>query len=171
MAHVWVAAISCGIRCWQGLEGQCWGSSGHDAWGREDSQNMQDTCYESYLLQSKNESCSFAWALLWAALCAILSCAGKHTGHVCFAATCTMCTCMAPGCLWYLAAVCIEKHVGVCQVKVTMVVGSPIEVPKVEQPSKEQVQQYLYCFITEMKVLFEKHKASAGYPELQLRVI
>jgi 2-acylglycerol O-acyltransferase 2 len=52
-----------------------------------------------------------------------------------------------------------------------MVVGSPIELPKEEEPSKEQVQQYLDCFITEMKALFEKHKASAGYPELQLRVI
>ena len=55
--------------------------------------------------------------------------------------------------------------------KVTTVVGKPIELPKVAQPSKEQIQEYLDEFIAQMKGLFERHKASAGYPDLQLVVI
>ena len=57
------------------------------------------------------------------------------------------------------------------QVKVTTVVGKPIELPKVAQPSKEQIQEYLDEFIAQMQGLFERHKASAGYPDLQLVVI
>lgn len=53
----------------------------------------------------------------------------------------------------------------------TTVVGRPIELPKIAQPSKEQVQEHLDIFIAQMKQLFEKYKASAGYPDLQLKVI
>ena len=53
----------------------------------------------------------------------------------------------------------------------TTVIGKPIELPKLAQPSKEQIQEHLEVFIVRMKELFEKHKASAGYPDLQLVVI
>ncbi len=57
------------------------------------------------------------------------------------------------------------------QVKLTMVIGKPIEVPKLPEASKEEVQKHLDHFIEEMEKLFERHKASAGYPDLQLTVI
>lgn len=57
------------------------------------------------------------------------------------------------------------------QVKVTIVVGKPIELPNIAEPSREQVQEYLDQFIDQMRALFEKHKTAAGYPELQLTVI
>ena len=53
----------------------------------------------------------------------------------------------------------------------TTVIGKPIEVPKIPQASKEEVQKHLEHFIAEMRELFERHKASAGYPDLQLTVI
>ena len=128
----------------------------------------------SYLLQSKIESCSLAWA--WLRVCTLCNIelwkAGTQGKQALLPhAQCVRAWHQAAYSILLQCAVGVEKHVGVCQVKVTMVVGSPIEVPKVEQPSKEQVQQYLDCFIAEMKVLFEKHKASAGYPELQLTII
>jgi 2-acylglycerol O-acyltransferase 2 len=57
------------------------------------------------------------------------------------------------------------------QVRITTVVGKPIEVPTLEEPSKAEVQQYLQRFIKEMKALFERHKAAAGYPDLELHVL
>lgn len=66
---------------------------------------------------------------------------------------------------------CYTLTQGRLQVKVTTVVGKPMELPKVAQPSKEQIQKYLDEFIAQMKELFERHKASAGYPDLELLVI
>lgn len=57
------------------------------------------------------------------------------------------------------------------QVKITMVVGKPIEVPKREQPAAEEVQKYLDAFREELAALFQRHKAAAGYPDLQLLII
>lgn len=49
------------------------------------------------------------------------------------------------------------------QVKLTIVVGKPIRVPKTPAPSTELVDEYLQRFIAEMERLFEEHKAAAGY--------
>lgn len=57
------------------------------------------------------------------------------------------------------------------QVKITMVVGKPIELPKAEHPSSEEVDKYLETFKQELSALFERHKAAAGYPKLQLLII
>lgn len=53
----------------------------------------------------------------------------------------------------------------------TTVIGKLINVPKRENPSEEEVQRYLDAFIGEMKRIFERHKAAAGYPDLELLVI
>ena len=66
---------------------------------------------------------------------------------------------------------CSEALTLLLQVKLTTVIGKPIEVPKIPEASKEEVQKHLDHFIAEMKELFERHKASAGYPDLQLTVI
>ncbi|KAK9903458.1 hypothetical protein WJX75_006146 [Coccomyxa subellipsoidea] len=57
------------------------------------------------------------------------------------------------------------------KVKITMVVGKPIELPKVEHPSSKEVDKYLETFKQELSALFERHKAAAGYPKLQLLII
>ncbi len=57
------------------------------------------------------------------------------------------------------------------QVKITTVIGKPIELPKREQPSSEEVERYLLTFRTELAALFERHKAAAGYPNLELLII
>lgn len=50
-------------------------------------------------------------------------------------------------------------------------IGKPIELPKMEQPSSEEVERYLLTFRTDLAALFERHKAAAGYPDLQLLII
>jgi hypothetical protein len=39
------------------------------------------------------------------------------------------------------------------------------------EPSNEEVGALLEVFIAEMQALFERHKAQAGHPELQLIVM
>lgn len=56
------------------------------------------------------------------------------------------------------------------QVPVTVVVGKPIEVPKVEHPSNEEVQKYLDQFIEELVALFERNKEECGCSMMKLRV-
>jgi 2-acylglycerol O-acyltransferase 2 len=57
------------------------------------------------------------------------------------------------------------------QVKVTTVIGKPIEVPQSDAPSREEVQHWLNVFIEAMAALFERHKAAAGYPDLKLLIV
>lgn len=52
-----------------------------------------------------------------------------------------------------------------------VVVGRPIPVEMVENPTNEQVGELLARFIRAMEDLFEKHKVAAGYPELKLEII
>ena len=52
-----------------------------------------------------------------------------------------------------------------------MVIGKPLPVPKLAAPTPEEVQEHLQRFIAAMVDLFEKHKAAAGYPNLQLHVM
>lgn len=57
------------------------------------------------------------------------------------------------------------------QGRIHMVIGKPIELPKLEQPSKEEVQRYLDMYITALQSLFERHKQAAGCPDLTMQVI
>lgn len=57
------------------------------------------------------------------------------------------------------------------RVPLTIVVGKPIEVPKIEGPvPPELVEEYLKKFISSLEGLFENHKAKAGYPNEKLTV-
>lgn len=56
------------------------------------------------------------------------------------------------------------------RVAVTVVMGAPLVVPHIADPTREQVQEQLRLFIAAMKALVEKHKAAAGYPDLPLRI-
>ncbi|XP_049644122.1 2-acylglycerol O-acyltransferase 3-like [Suncus etruscus] len=50
------------------------------------------------------------------------------------------------------------------RVPVTTVVGRPIPVPQVLQPSEDQVNHYHQLYMRELQQLFEDHKASCGVP-------
>lgn len=56
------------------------------------------------------------------------------------------------------------------QVPMTIVVGRPIRLPKVEEPTNEQVEEALEQFIAAVEGLFDKHKAAAGHAETKLTV-
>ncbi|XP_049644124.1 2-acylglycerol O-acyltransferase 3-like [Suncus etruscus] len=47
---------------------------------------------------------------------------------------------------------------------ITTVVGRPIPVPQVLQPSEDQVNHYHQLYMRELQQLFEEHKASCGVP-------
>jgi hypothetical protein len=55
--------------------------------------------------------------------------------------------------------------------RITLVLGAPLEAPRLADPSDEQVQEHLGRFISAMQALFEAHKAAAGYPDCQLVVL
>lgn len=57
------------------------------------------------------------------------------------------------------------------RVPLYMVIGRPIQVPKVEEPSAEQIQHYLDLFIGRLEQMYEQHKAKAGYPDSKLVVM
>jgi 1-acyl-sn-glycerol-3-phosphate acyltransferase len=54
---------------------------------------------------------------------------------------------------------------------VHVVVGSPIVVPHVKDPSREQCQKYLDLFIAAMETLFEQHKRKVPTSIQTLKVI
>ena len=64
-----------------------------------------------------------------------------------------------------------ETGVHALQNRMHMVIGKPIEIPKLEAPTKEQTQRYLDVYIDALQALFERHKAAAGCPDLKLIVI
>eukprot|EP00878_Enallax_costatus_P005253 GHUV01005520.1.p1 GENE.GHUV01005520.1~~GHUV01005520.1.p1 ORF type:complete len:330 (+),score=53.00 GHUV01005520.1:324-1313(+) len=53
----------------------------------------------------------------------------------------------------------------------TVVLGKPIEMPQMDQPSEELLQKYLDQYISSMQEIFEKHKAAAGYAHYKLNVL
>lgn len=58
-----------------------------------------------------------------------------------------------------------------CRSRMTVVFGRPIEVPQHDAPPDELLQEYLDRFIADMRELFDKHKAAAGYPDWQLTIM
>lgn len=57
------------------------------------------------------------------------------------------------------------------KVPMLVVFGKPIELPKMEHPSKEEIQKYLQLYINAMQALCQKHKDSAGYGGTTFQVV
>eukprot|EP00775_Hariotina_reticulata_P008038 gene8038-8233_t len=55
--------------------------------------------------------------------------------------------------------------------RMTVALGKPIAVPHLDSPPDELLQQYLDKFIQAMQELFDKHKATAGYPDYKLHIM
>jgi hypothetical protein len=55
--------------------------------------------------------------------------------------------------------------------RLTVVVGPPLALPQSDSPSEALVQKYLDIYISEMRRIFEQHKAAAGHKDLVLRVL
>ena len=52
-----------------------------------------------------------------------------------------------------------------------VVFGKPIELPKTEHPSKEEIQKYLQLYVSAMQALCQKHKDGAGYGGTTFKVV
>ena len=54
------------------------------------------------------------------------------------------------------------------RVNITMLIGNPILVDKVDEPSVAQVDELHERYLSEMRALFDQHKASLGWGHRQL---
>lgn len=54
---------------------------------------------------------------------------------------------------------------------VQLVVGTPLEIPRIAEPSREEVERHHQRYVKEVESLFERHKEKAGYPHIKLKVI
>lgn len=52
-----------------------------------------------------------------------------------------------------------------------MVIGKPIALPHIEEPSREEVQRYLDLFIEAMQGIYQRHQTAAGSPESVLCIM
>ena len=62
-------------------------------------------------------------------------------------------------------------HMYVLQVPVHVVFGLPIELPRIDSPSADQIHHYLQLYIEAMEALCEKHKHRAGYGSTLYKVV
>jgi diacylglycerol O-acyltransferase 2, plant len=54
---------------------------------------------------------------------------------------------------------------------ITMLVGKPIAVEKIEHPTHEQVEKVHQQFVHELTSLFDRHKGTMGWHDRQLHVV
>lgn len=54
--------------------------------------------------------------------------------------------------------------------RLTIVVGSPIDVPKMEEVTNEKIDEYHQLFVDELINLFERHKHREGYGKKRLKI-
>lgn len=50
-------------------------------------------------------------------------------------------------------------------------VGPPLELPRVQEPTHEQVEEWHGKYVDALKALFDKYKAEAGRPDAVLEVV
>lgn len=56
-------------------------------------------------------------------------------------------------------------------VPVQVVIGKPIELPKLDDPSQEQINHYLQQFIEGLAAVFSDYKGRLGHEHVQLHVL
>jgi len=54
---------------------------------------------------------------------------------------------------------------------ITTVVGAPIDVPKIEKPTDEEVDEYHQKYLDSLKVLFDEWKEKLNQPEAELKFV
>mmetsp|Transcript_17933 Transcript_17933/g.40507 ORF Transcript_17933/g.40507 Transcript_17933/m.40507 type:complete len:186 (+) Transcript_17933:187-744(+) len=54
--------------------------------------------------------------------------------------------------------------------KITVCIGKAIDVPKIECPTSELIENYREIFLKELDALFHRHKESAGYGDRTLKI-
>lgn len=54
---------------------------------------------------------------------------------------------------------------------IRIVVGRPLELPRIAQPTQEDVDHHHKRYIVELEALFERNKAEAGYPSIYLELL
>mmetsp|Transcript_2714 Transcript_2714/g.3867 ORF Transcript_2714/g.3867 Transcript_2714/m.3867 type:complete len:187 (-) Transcript_2714:323-883(-) len=54
--------------------------------------------------------------------------------------------------------------------KLTIVVGSPIDIPKTDEVTSEKIDEYHKLFVDELMKLFDRHKHSEGYGTKRLKI-
>ena len=52
----------------------------------------------------------------------------------------------------------------------TVVIGKPIQLPKIEKPSSEEIQKYHDIFLGEMRRVFEENKDANGMSDFTMRI-
>lgn len=52
-----------------------------------------------------------------------------------------------------------------------MVIGTPVLLPQIDNPTDEEVQQYLDMYITAMEKLCERYKHETGHGDMHFQVV
>ena len=58
-----------------------------------------------------------------------------------------------------------------CRVSQVMVIGKPLNLPRISNPSHEEIQHHLEAFIEAIRMIYQRHQAAAGYPDSKLVVM
>ena len=54
---------------------------------------------------------------------------------------------------------------------VHVVIGTPVPLPQIDNPTDEEVQQYLDMYITAMEKLCERYKHETGHGDMHFQVV